>query len=364
MRKVKRRSRFWKYTLVLLLLFIAVAVFAIFRVILEPAGAQEYDDIPNAVFIVTPRAETSNENNEEHYNHAQYQDGELGFEGYEDAEESQDSLEPDSDTFILHMTEADIGLGYLVLVNHNHYFERPAPGRLDLAYIENHITTGFRVLGQNNLLERSVIPPLDEMMAAFIEETGNRTVAVISAFRNRYAQQAILDDHISRMGRTEALRWVAIPGYSEHHTGLAFDLGIYTGGVRSTFTGEGVTSWFNRNAPNFGFILRYPYNRFAITQTAFEPWHFRYVGLPHSLIITQNNIVLEEYIDMMRRYTPEEPLEFEHNGILYEIFFVAGTEVPIPFNSAFSISGNNADGFIVTINRLEIDPYTFIDAYT
>jgi len=346
-----------------LLLLIAVAVVAIFRVFLSPAGAQGYDDTPNAVFIVAPR-EINNENSEENGNHASDHDDGLESEIDEEADEPVDTLFFEIDTFFLRMTEADIGLGDLVLVNHNHYFERPAPGRLDLAYIENHITNEFRVLGQNNLLERSVIEPLDEMMGAFMEATGNRTVAVISAFRNRYAQQAILDDHISRMGRAEALRWVALPGYSEHHTGLAFDLGVYAGGVRSTFTGTGDTAWFNRNAPNFGFILRYPYNSFAITQTAFEPWHFRYVGLPHSLIINQNNWVLEEYIELMRRYTPEEPLEFEHDGIVYEIFFVSGTEVPIPFNSSFTISGNNADGFIVTIIRLEVDPYTVIDAYT
>jgi len=257
------------------------------------------------------------------------------------------------------MGEEEISQGFLVLVNRDHAFELPAP--LDLVNIVEETETTFRVLGNNYLLRRSVAAPLDEMMAAFISETGNRNIAIISAFRNYNAQQHILDDHIRRMGRTEALRWASLPGHSEHHTALAIDFGIFAGGTRSTFDGTGVTSWFSRNSYNFGFILRYPENKTHITQVANEPWHFRYVGLPHSIIINQNNWVLEEYLETLREYTFEEPFQHEQDGILYEIYFSAGTQVKVPLNSEFEISGNNIDGFIVTLTRLPIDPDAVTD---
>jgi D-alanyl-D-alanine carboxypeptidase len=199
------------------------------------------------------------------------------------------------------------------------------------------------------------------MMEAFISATGNRSVAIISAFRSRENQERILNDYISRMGRREALRWAALPGHSEHHTGLAFDFGVMTGNNRSTFTGTGNTAWFRRNSYNYGFILRYQQHKTEITQTAYEPWHYRFVGLPHSVIMARNDWCLEEYIELLRNYTFEEPFTFELGDILYEIYFTTSTQVPLPINSEFEISGNNIDGFIVTVNRLEFDPDVIID---
>jgi len=194
------------------------------------------------------------------------------------------------------------------------------------------------------------------MMDAYFTVTNGRYVTIISAFRDLDSQQRILNTYISRMGRREALRWASLPGHSEHHTGLAFDFGIMFGNTRSTFTGAGSTSWFRRNSYRFGFILRYQESKTHITQTANEPWHFRYVGLPHSIIMFQNNWCLEEYIEIIREYTFEEPFEIEIDEIQYEIYFIEGTDVRLPFNSEYEISGNNIDGFIVTVVRLEYDP--------
>ena len=70
----------------------------------------------------------------------------------------------------------------------------------------------------------------------------------------------------------------------------------------------------------------------------------------------ENEWCLEEYIEKLRDYTMEEPFEFESGDTTYMIYFVEGTEVTIPLNSVFDISGNNIDGFIVTAVRLEYDP--------
>jgi len=203
--------------------------------------------------------------------------------------------------------------------------------------------------------------PLDEMMDTFITTTNVRNVAIISAFRTLENQQAILNSYINRMGRREALRWAALPGHSEHHTGLALDFGVMTGSTRVTFTGTGNTAWFRRNSHNYGFILRYQQSKTHITQTAEEPWHYRYVGVPHASIMFQENLCLEEYIDFLKEYSFEEPYEFTHNGTDYIIYFTTDTEIKLPLYCEYEISGNNVDGFIITAILLEHDPAKITD---
>jgi len=282
----------------------------------------------------------------------------------DDPDPADDNPEPDRvwDDFItLHMDEADIHRGFLLLVNSDHSFT--IPNDLGLVNILDAQTTNFRVQHSNSRLAGSIMGPLDEMMAAFLAATGNRSVTIRSAYRNYETQRSILNRYISQMGRREALRWAALPGHSEHHTGLAFDFGIHSGGTVTVFSGGGSTAWFRRNSHSFGFILRYPPNKTSITQTNHEPWHFRYVGFPHSTIMHQNNWVLEEYMELLRTHTLEEPFEFEYEDTLFNIFFIEGTEVRVPLNSEFEISGNNIDGFIVTATMLPYDPDAEIDVY-
>jgi len=320
-----------------------VAVFTLVYAMSETAEAPyERGDRPDAVITETPPPEDEPE-----------PPGEPEpTDEPEEPEPIEEELEsnPNIDGFVtIQMEESDIHRGPLILVNHDHAFK--IPNDLDLVNIIESQTTSFRVQQSNSQLAQSIMQPLDEMMEEFISTTNNRAVTIRSAFRDYDSQQRILNTYISRMGRREALRWASQPGHSEHHTGLAFDFGIRVGGNVDAFTGTGNTSWFRRNSYRHGFILRFRQNKTQITQTNDEPWHFRYVGLPHSAIMTQNDWCLEEYIELIREYTFEEPFKFEFNDIMYEIYFTASTDVRLPLNSEYDISGNNVDGFIVTTNR-------------
>ena len=90
--------------------------------------------------------------------------------------------------------------------------------------------------------------------------------------------------------------YVAAPGTSEHQSGLALDLScpeihmeLEEGFAQ---TREGI--WLSQHAPLYGFILRYPQGKQAITSIAHEPWHFRYVGLPHAMWMEERRLCLEE----------------------------------------------------------------------
>jgi len=272
----------------------------------------------------------------------------------EDDPEDDPFIYPVDDDFVtVTMRETDIHRGPLLLVNHDH--EYIIPWELDLVNIIDSKTSPYRVHLRGLRLHSSIIEPLDNMMDAFMSATGNRSVTITSAFRNRETQQQIFNNYVNRVGRREALRWAALPGHSEHHTGLAFDFGVASGDTWRTFTGTGTTSWMRRNSHYFGFILRFPQNKTAITQTNYEPWHFRYVSFPHSAIMFQNDWCFEEYIEIIGEHTFEEPFEFEHGDHQYLIYFSGDLNVKIPINSEFEISGNNVNGFIVTAILLDFD---------
>ena len=152
---------------------------------------------------------------------------------------------------------------------------------------------------------------------------------------------------------------MALPNHSEHQTGLAIDLGLKQENIdfiRPYFPDEGICGRFKALAPSFGFIQRYKKGKEAITGIAEEPWHFRYIGRPHAELAECWHMALEEYIEEIKKYTQQAPLSFEGPSLFkYEIFFIPsnGHEqiINLPENVSCEISGNNIDGFIITLRR-------------
>ena len=262
--------------------------------------------------------------------------------------------QPDSDYVLLRMRLSDISRGSLILVNHSHSFE--LPGDNDLIAIADHISSSYSLAFAGAQLSAMVIDPLNEMMDAFYAETGNSSLVIRSAYRSRAGQQQIYENYVGLVGYTEAQRWASLPGHSEHQAGVAVDLGRRSGGEIQAFSGAGIYSWFNENCYKFGFILRYPPDKTEITQIHHEPWHFRYVGIPHAYIMHSNNWCLEEYIELIMGHTRETPFVTEYGGVPYEIYFSRDVEIQLPFNSEFDVSGNNINGFIVTISTDQTAP--------
>ena len=244
--------------------------------------------------------------------------------------------------------------GDLILVNEDHqYFG----GDEDLVSIiekntENEVTF-FSALADPNTEEEDdlilsvVYEPIKIMIEDFYNLYYNDTLIIYGAHRSTERQQAILDEKGPEIA--------AKPGYSEHETGYAFDFSEI---VNYDYQGTGDFAWINENCYKYGFIVRYTEEKKDITKIAAEPWHFRYVGIPHAWYITKNDLCLEEYIDLLREkysYGGEHLLFTDDENRSYEVYFVASddgsekTTVPVPAGKEYSISGNNVDGFIVTV---------------
>ena len=90
---------------------------------------------------------------------------------------------------------------------------------------------------------------------------------------------------------------VAIPGTSEHHTGLAIDISCDQADIAKT---EALYQWYAEHCWEYGFILRYPADKIEITGITYEPWHFRYVGVEMAKAVTESGLCLEEYLQMLK----------------------------------------------------------------
>ena len=102
------------------------------------------------------------------------------------------------------------------------------------------------------------------------------------------------------------MKYLTVPGLSEHHTGLALDvlsIDWYNQGnsLEESFGEMDAGKWLAKNAAQFGFIIRYEKGKEAITGINYEPWHIRYVGIENAEYMYDNQLVLEEYIDQLKK---------------------------------------------------------------
>lgn len=119
-------------------------------------------------------------------------------------------------------------------------------------------------------------------------------LTIISSFRSFSYQQKLFNDYANLHGITEANRFSAKAGESEHQTGLAFDITSLNQNYANTL--EGI--WLKNNCHKYGFIIRYPENKEAITGYMYEPWHIRYVGIDLATKIYNSGKTLEEYLEI------------------------------------------------------------------
>ncbi|UFU00179.1 VanY-A/VanY-F/VanY-M family D-Ala-D-Ala carboxypeptidase [Radiobacillus kanasensis] len=251
--------------------------------------------------------------------------------------DKKENVETSENTQKIEIKKEQIYEGNLLLVNSD-YPVQPQSIKTDVVnlFTHNELINGFVVLNNDIYLSKKIAKEFADMVAA-AEKDGVNHFAITSGFRDLSDQQALFQD----MGPGIALP----PGHSEHNLGLSLDVGSTQMKMAEAPEGE----WIENHAWKYGFILRYPENKKDITGIQYEPWHIRYVGLPHSAIMKEKNFVLEEYLDYLKE---EKAISANVNGKRYDISYYPVTEstnIHIPVNSHYKISGNNMDGVIVTV---------------
>ena len=127
--------------------------------------------------------------------------------------------------------------------------------------------------------------------------------SLISGYRSVEEQTELYNERVAQLEATglsheeaerQAQAQVQVPGASEHQTGLAIDMSAPNG------LSEEVVQQIIALAPQYGFVLRYPEGKNAITGVDYENWHFRYVGVENAQYMVKHQLVLEEYIQKLK----------------------------------------------------------------
>ncbi|HHX57221.1 MAG TPA: M15 family metallopeptidase [Clostridiales bacterium] len=124
------------------------------------------------------------------------------------------------------------------------------------------------------------------------------SIWVASGFRSYEDQDRIYNRYVAREGQAAADTFSARAGFSEHQTGLAFDLNS----IDDSFADTAEGAWVADNAHRYGFIIRYPKGKESITGYKYEPWHLRYVGIEFATELYNSGLTLEEYFNIMSVY--------------------------------------------------------------
>jgi len=227
----------------------------------------------------------------------------------------------------------NLGKGSLVLINSEYPAKDSYSGLCNL-----ESGKGYMVYNSENASVSPEVPEhLRDMIDDYCLNTGKNNVVIYNT--------AYLNNEENSLYETD---------YPESVSGYSLDIAInssYSEIIQ--YDGFDVEGWLAENCYNYGFIIRFPENKEEITGFEYSPYHFRYVGLPHSLIMNEKNMCLEEYTDFIKDYTSDNPLSYNSGDHEYTIYYTPAentetTTIRIPENAEYQISGNNYDGYIIS----------------
>ncbi|QDX95829.1 D-alanyl-D-alanine carboxypeptidase family protein [Brevibacillus laterosporus] len=148
---------------------------------------------------------------------------------------------------------------------------------------------------EKRMMRKEAADGLQQLFAGAKQE--GIMLAGVSAYRSHSTQTTLFTRYVKKDGEEAAKKYSAVPGHSEHETGLAIDVSGSTGkcAAEDCFDGTPEAVWLADHAHEYGFIIRYPKGKEAITGYQYEPWHLRYVGKEAAGEIHEKGITLEEY---------------------------------------------------------------------
>lgn len=238
-------------------------------------------------------------------------------------------------------TSRDSGL--LKLVNKTH--------SLSDTYVPELVGLSGLPAGGDGIRLRTEAADALRVMLSAMAESGITPCNVISGYRSYAYQLQLVNEKVANrvangQNRDTAYDQVTMStapaGSSEHQMGLAIDFSV--GSATSvSFANTAAGAWLRENAWKYGFILRYQESKTAFTKIVSEPWHYRYVGVPHAQIIHENGWCYEEYIAYLHEngsYT------LTLDDETYDIFWTQDTTAE--FSNILDISSDNDGGWIIT----------------
>lgn len=161
--------------------------------------------------------------------------------------------------------------------------------------VKPNITFSFYGIYEKNYMRQVAATALEKLFAGASE--AGFSLKGVSAYRSYSRQKEIYNRNVNTKGAENANRVSAIPGSSEHQTGLTIDVSASSVGcaLEERFGESAEGKWLEKNSYKYGFIIRYPKGKEDITGYSYEPWHIRYVGKNLAKRLYRKKLTLEEY---------------------------------------------------------------------
>lgn len=326
MAKSKMQLRFPNIILLLCGLILLIFLFDfLWRNVLAPTVPGDTENIISAQgdFAATDSSEDASENTAESTEETDP----------DTTEESEPSTE-DLNSEVITLTQNQIHNGPLILVSST----CPFVGQTDFIDFTSNTNTNVIPRDLNLQFHPDMQQAMSDLFDGYCNDNGYVNLQIYSTSEIYTA--------------SNSLYTTVLP---ERSSGYSFDIGLITstGDVVAYLTKR--NEWMFTNCWNYGFIVRYSDTKTGTTGVGFMPHHFRYVGLPHSLIMNENDMCLEEYLQYLTGYTLDTaPLTYQTEDKAYEIYYVPAEEtgdttVTLPKGTKYTVSGNNTDGFILTV---------------
>ncbi len=203
---------------------------------------------------------------------------------------------------------------YLIVVNKENKLDEEA--LKDYEYVDGIVDSDGKTYIEVETLKAF------EALKALMNKKHNIGLSLTSAGRTIQTQQSIYDKYVRQRGKEETEKFVAKPGTSEHHVGLAIDVGLHkinAGIEQKAYNSQMVVKLISRikkytpeekkemyaklhqELADFGFVVRYQDGKqqFTHIQTP-EPWHIRYVGIENAKEMVARDMCLEEYVEYLK----------------------------------------------------------------
>lgn len=267
----------------------------------------------------------------------------------QEASSPEESSEPDILFTTVNLETASYHTGDLIVVNPTY----PMVGDPEdqIVKLWEKKTANYKLSDLSVTYSERLIQQLNTMLDALYASASSNALTISTGYRTVEEQQQAHDSKRNTNGREP------VGGCSDLNTGLSFTAWVYPSTEGKI--GEGKFAWLSENCYEYGYIVRYPAGKSNLTGIdASEDTYitYRYVGAPHSYLISLNAYCLEEYAEFVRRFSADNRYSFSREGVTYEIYYVEAsdgetTEVPVPVDCDYTVSGDNISGFIITIMR-------------
>ncbi|MBE6643065.1 MAG: M15 family metallopeptidase [Clostridia bacterium] len=254
--------------------------------------------------------------------------------------------------------KSDVHKGDLILVSSNNPVVYP--DQKDLVAFYGNKADSYQLSSANMLIHKDLIGIINAMMNDFSAEADKNDVIIWTSYRDEARQTQVYNDYVAQYGEEAAGKAVSKPGESDHHTALGIALRVYADGASYKLSEVEGYDWLMDNCYKYGFVERYPSDKIDLTGLDYSTsYYIRYVGVPHAEVMKKKNFCLEEYVIFLKNYQyGTAHFEFAaEDGTAYEIYYVSAAgegdtvTVPVPQNGAYTISGDNMGGFIVTVQK-------------